>query len=394
MAFTVLKGAVASQAVAKRALAATFKSYTLSLTTGSYAVTGYDAQETEAHQLYASKGAYSYTGIAANFAITEPASYGSYNVTGTAVAANYASYPTKGAYSVTGVAATFALAEPATSGVYSLNGNNSFLAYGRVFNLSSGSFGYTINNVPMETTHQKVLYVPIGHYNVTFQSYQTTAIHALFASGGIFGLSPNPVSLYSNHKLYPASGSYGYTGDSSQFSINFNLPAVPFVITGNPAQRVIVRLPLQTGAFTLAGNTVTFAVAINTTSQAYALTGYAATLKHNYAEGVTTNAYAINSTGVTLAKKSYEYLTSAQFTLSPKSVFETVNRNLVLAKGAYIVTGNAVAEFDKRRIYATSGNYVLTGNNVSLLIPEILSFTGTTDIIRIPAESRVIKVSA
>jgi hypothetical protein len=168
--------------------------YTLSGTSGAYAVTGIAATFKVSHTLTGSAGAYSATGNAGTFKQ-------GHTLAGAA-----------GSYAVVGQAATFKSAHSLSgaSGSYSLTGNTATLAYVP----GAGSVAYALSGIA-------------ASYAVTGQAAGFKVSHALAGSSGSYAITGKAATLtYTpgagavNYSLSGSSGSYSLAGNNADFTFS------------------------------------------------------------------------------------------------------------------------------------------------------------------------------
>lgn len=404
--------------------------------TGQYAIYGYASDLYEAHRVYPATGEYTVIGYEGNFAITEPAETGSYIVSGKSVTFNigmpiskggytYVGYevnfhivenidtgtynltgknvgvqynpallPVTGDYTLVGVAGNFEITEPADVAIYVITGNDVAVNVNKIWHIPKGSYAWTVKLVPMETSHDRVLYTPIGRYNTTFQSYVALTLHAMFTVKGVYNLTGNSVDQYHNHRLSISLQTYNFTNYSVNFHINFHLEPIRYLLDGHDAARLVTRLPLLSGALQYLGYPAQFGIGFGLISEPYQIKSYTVDLQKKSFVAAAKGSFSAVGNNVGLYKSQFINANNGAYTFIGKPITNSYVRAIAVAKGVYSLTGVAVAERDNRVIYGAKGTYLISSVGIRFVKSSILSFDKDVDVIYIPAENRVIRVSA
>ncbi len=219
--------------------------YTLSITQGSYTLTGNDAQLAAARRLAITQGSYSLTG----------------NNAGLAAGRRLA--VTQGSYALTGNDLQLAAARQLsiTQGAYSLTGNNAGLAAGRSLAITQGAYTLTGNAVQLAAARQ--LAITQGSYALTGNDVTLTksAAGGLQITQGAYTLTGNAVQFAAARRLAIAQGSYTLTGQSvglSRARAALQVTQGTYTLTVQDVLlRASLRLSITTGLYALTGNAVT-----------------------------------------------------------------------------------------------------------------------------------------
>jgi hypothetical protein len=344
---------------------------TVSLSGGSYALTGQPVALKAARILPLAQGSYSVTGqaVALKRGARLPAVQGSYTLTGQAVAlrAAHVLAASSGSYAVTGqnLTLTRSLRLALAQGSYSLTGQTVGLTHATAgaFTLTASQGSYVLTGQAVGLVSGRRLVASQGAYTLTGQALALRAARLLSATAGSYTLTGQPVALKRGARAALAQGSYAITGQAVGLTYAH---AGAFV------------LPITAGAYTLTGNTVALVASrrVALAQGSYSVTGQAVALKWGRLLQVGQGSYAVTGQSVGFVYTHAGGFTLAiqpgSYTLTGQPVALRAGRRLAASPGSYVVTGQPVALSRGRSVQLAPGTYFLVGNDVGLARTRVL----------------------
>lgn len=221
--------------------------YTLTADTGSFTVTGTDANPEYGRLVFADSGAFVVTGQAAT------------------LARGYGLTADTGSLSITGTVATlhYGRVLPCVAGAVDVNGTDASLEYGR--SLQAGSGAYSVTGQDANLIHATVGSYTItanpGTYSITGSNAELTATRYLSAQSGAVAITGTPVAFALTRYLSAETGSVAISSSAASLNRGRTLTA-------------------ESGSFAFAGQTATlrYARAVIAEAGQLAITGMDATL--------------------------------------------------------------------------------------------------------------------
>lgn len=305
---------------------------------GSYSVTGSDADLILERKVLAESGSYSLTGSAAEFAV------------------DWVLDAESGSYSYTGFAAAFQGDDSITAnpGSYTYTGADAALKATLTFDAESGSYAYTGSD-PNLILERKVL-----------------------AESGAYTYSGVDVDLGLRYELDAESGAYAYTGTDADFTLIRKLLAEDSLYNiffhQVKGDRHLL-LPAEPGSYTTTGADVTFVEddTLAAESGSYSYTGADASLVANLVNNYVLAAnWALYSTGfpqIDLQRGVVLPAESGAYTLtgSDANLTAALASTLAANSGSYNVTGaDANLESSIAPLSANAGSYSYSGSAANL----------------------------
>lgn len=221
-------------------ISSTLNAYTLTISAGSYAITGTATNLLYGRKVTASAGSYAITGTSNNLyhGYKSTISAGSYTITGTAVTLThqfkmtvsggsytlsgtavglYRGYPLTigaGSYSISGTAVSLYHGYRGVigAGSYSLTGTSTNLLWGHKITVTAGS--YSISGSAVTLTHQSVLSIGSGSYAISGSSVALNKGRSLTIGSGSYTLTGTAVAFPRTYRMVASAGSYVLTGSS------------------------------------------------------------------------------------------------------------------------------------------------------------------------------------
>lgn len=246
--------------------------------------------------------------VASGNAYSLTASSGSFAVTGTAATLKVGRVlaASSGSFAATGAAATlrkgFTLS--ASSGSVQITGSAASLKIGRVLQAGSGSVAVTGTAATLSISSNKTLQADSGSFSITGGAAALKISRVLPASAGSVQVNGAAASLKYNRLLSASPGSFGISGTDATLtyqqvgSRTLVADAGSFATTGTDAVlKLTRRLPVDSGTFAFTGSTATLRLARKVIADAgeFATTGTAATLSFS---GVTELLSIVDRTAV------------------------------------------------------------------------------------------------
>lgn len=219
--------------------------YTLTASSGSFALTGTAATLKAGRVLSAASGTFTETGTAATLKAGRrlTAASGAFTETGTAATLKVGRLlsAASGTYTLTGTAATLKSARrlTAASGTYVLTGTDATLSYSgtpaRTLTASSGAFTFTGSAATLKVG--RVLSAASASYALTGTAATLKWAHRLTASSGAFTHTGSAASLLYGRRLIASGASYTLTGTAATLRAARRLVATAgtYVLTGMDA---------------------------------------------------------------------------------------------------------------------------------------------------------------
>jgi hypothetical protein len=347
------------------------RALTVSLSGGSYALTGQPVALKAARILPLAQGSYSVTGqaVALKRGARLPAVQGSYTLTGQAVAlrAAHVLAASSGSYAVTGqnLTLTRSLRLALAQGSYSLTGQAVGLTHATAgaFTLTASQGSYVLTGQAVGLVSGRRLVASQGAYTLTGQALALRAARLLSATAGSYTLTGQPVALKRGARAALAQGSYALTGQAVGLTYAH---AGAFV------------LPITAGAYTLTSNAVGLMAArrVSLAQGSYSVTGQAVALKWGRLLQVGQGSYAVTGQSVGFVYTHAGGFTLAiqpgSYTLTGQPAALRAGHRLAASPGSYVVTGQPVALSRGRSVQLAPGTYFLVGNDVGLARTRVL----------------------
>ena len=229
-----LMGIVGTRHDAFQAKAAGATNYTLACDSGTYTITGTAAALEVNYLVTAASGTYAFTGtdVALSYGYSIAAASGSYTFSGTTVALEigYSLAADSGSYSVTGTVANLErnLLFAADSGSYAITGTDVALNYGTIMAADSGSYSVTGTDAALVTHY--VIAADTGAYSVAGTDAALNYGTIMAADSGSYAIAGTDAALLVNYVFAADSGSYSFAGTD-----------VTLTYTAGSAERLPVR---------------------------------------------------------------------------------------------------------------------------------------------------------
>jgi hypothetical protein len=274
---------------------ATFKkgsaNKTLTIDSGSYAVTGQDVSLAHGWVVAVDGASYSISGQDVTLAkgLTVSVDAGSYAVTGQDVSLTktWLLGVDSGSYAITGqdVALSRDLPLAVDAGSYSIAGQDVTLSHGWAVSVDAGS--YSISGQDVTLTKTWLLNVDAGSYAVTGQDVELTkaASLSIAVDAGSYSITGQDVTLAHGWAVSVDAGSYSITGQDVALSVGF-------------------AVAVDAGSYSVAGQDVTLtkigALTIDVDAGSYAISGQDVALAHQWAMDVDSGGYLLTGQDVEL----------------------------------------------------------------------------------------------
>jgi len=244
--------------------------YDLTITQGSYSLTGQSVGLKRQLKLSCNQGSYSLSGqaVALKKGVTLPINQGAYTLSGQSVNFKRALKVSlnNGSYSLSGqtVGLKRVLMVSVSQGSYSLSGQD--IAYSLDKNISITQGSYLLSGQTLGLKRQLRVSISQGSYSLSGQSIAFNNDAAVTLQGGTYSLSGQPLGLKRSLILSISKGSYTLDGQGLNFEVgkSVNLETGNFVLSGQSVTFVRgLRLSIDSGVYSLNGQAVNFSLQAN-----------------------------------------------------------------------------------------------------------------------------------
>lgn len=276
----------------------------------------------------------------------------------------------------------------ADSVAFTLTGQNALTTVGYLISAESGSF--TLTGKDATTLRTISLAADSVLFDLTGQIANTFTVITLDAESGSFILTgQDATTAKTAHVLSADSALFDLTGQAATTLIGYLISAESgsFTLTGQDAISLVgYRLEALSGTFTLTGQDATTftAIILSADSALFDLTGQDATTRIS-GEVLTGDSGSFILTGQVVDLLWSHLLTAAvgSFSLVGRDAELLVGINLSAESVSFTLTGQDAETFKSENLLGDSGSFILTGQNVLfvkelILIGEsaIFTFTG------------------
>lgn len=304
----------------------------MSLTAGSYSLTGLPLKLVVARQFAVAPGVYALTGAVVGVLVGHKLSISpaAYNLTGLPVGLKVARKigVTPGVYAITGnnLLITRKYIMPIAASTYALVGASVALHFGHSLRPRAGS--YQLNGNPIDINYHEItkLIPDIGVYNLVGGDITFTYDRVMRPAPGSYLIQGAPLKLLATRVLAAAAGSYVLTGNAMD------------LIQG------LATIALGNGVYRLVGGAIGM------------------TVRRQAAFG--SGTYAVTGQGFQI-RAARALSVSGAYALTFPDQDPAVGRTLAIVAGSYVITGHVVSLLRKFALRSGGGVYALAGAAIS-----------------------------
>lgn len=287
--------------------------YSLSGSTGSFALTGASAATVAARKLSAGTGSFAMTGASAvgKTARKLSASAGSFALTGATITPRVARLlgAQSGAFSLNGAGLTASVGHrlSAAPGSFALSGASSTLKVSRYVGVATASFALSGSTATL--TLGRRLSAAAGSFVLTGESAAPSVARQLAVSPGAFALTGEPATGSLGRFLSVVTGEFTLTGASAAQTRGIGLSASPgaFALGGLPAtSRVGRHLAVGAGSFSFSGSSATPTIGrhVAAATGSFVLSGQTTAPRLGYAMNVSAGVFTLEGISSVLRVRS------------------------------------------------------------------------------------------
>lgn len=331
-----------------------YQSHILSVTTGSYIVTGYDVTLDELGLGAVLKGTYFITGNQTGMYRGYPIAIntGSYAISGVNAGVYYNRnvIPASGAYIVTGIAAGLLRQYPLTitTGVYSVSG------YGQVL-------------------YNRKIFITADAYSIFGYNGALLKNKKIDIATGSYLVASNGVAVRRSRIFHAYQGSYGITGYNVISSFKKNAAVFDPLAFDSIAFATGYGGTVEVGQYNIVGKNVQFRITMPADLGEYIINTPTVNLLQGYKVFANSGVYNVAGKVTALIKTNILPITTAHYNISGKAGNVYYNKAVLGQSGAYNITGNVALR--KFTMPFVKGVYTIAGKNSDLLSGRFLPIT-------------------